>query len=62
MALTLQKLYPNDLNLDRANRLLIHQPTLDAIKQGKSLAQIKTLWNKDLNDFRARREKFLLYK
>jgi uncharacterized protein YbbC (DUF1343 family)/CubicO group peptidase (beta-lactamase class C family) len=62
IALKLQQLYPKNFGLDKFNRLLVHKPTLDAIRAGKSLAQTKSLWSASLNDFRARREKYLLYK
>jgi uncharacterized protein YbbC (DUF1343 family) len=62
IALTLQKMYPNDFGLEKFNRLLVHEPTINAIRDQKSLASIKALWSADLAEFRARREKFLLYK
>jgi uncharacterized protein YbbC (DUF1343 family) len=61
IALTMQRLYPNDWNLPKFNNLLVHQPTIEAIRAGKSLAEIKQLWSKDLGEFTARRSKFLLY-
>ena len=62
LALTLQRLYPNDFALEKVQRLLQHQPTLDAIKAGKTLAEIKQLWATDLEEFKKRREKFLIYR
>jgi uncharacterized protein YbbC (DUF1343 family) len=58
----LQHLYPNEFGLDKFNRLLVHKPTLDAIREEKPLSAIKALWVSELNDFRARREKYLLYR
>ena len=43
------------------NRLLVHQPTFDAVRDGKSLAEIHRTWERDLKRFRSRREEFLLY-
>jgi len=62
LALTLQRLYPNDFALAKVQTLLQHAPTIDAIKAGKSLSEIKQLWANDLEEFRKRREKFLIYK
>ncbi|PYM14193.1 MAG: hypothetical protein DME18_07310, partial [Verrucomicrobia bacterium] len=48
LALALQRLYPKDFALDKVQHLLQHPPTLDAIKAGKTLAEIKRLWESDL--------------
>lgn len=61
IALTLQRLYPNDWNLPKFNNLLVHQPTIDAIKSQKSLTEIKSLWSKEIAEFNYRRSKYLLY-
>src|SRR5205823_5809567 len=57
LALTLQRLYPNDFALEKVEHLLQHPPTMEAIKSGKSLAEIKQLWATDLEEFKKRREK-----
>jgi uncharacterized protein YbbC (DUF1343 family)/CubicO group peptidase (beta-lactamase class C family) len=62
IALTLQRLYPKDYALTKIAFLLRHPPTLEAIKAGRSLAEIKQSWEADLQEFRKRREGFLLYK
>jgi uncharacterized protein YbbC (DUF1343 family)/CubicO group peptidase (beta-lactamase class C family) len=62
LALTLQRLYPSDFALAKVQTLLQDRVTIDAIKEGKSLAEIKQSWATDLDDFRKRREKFLIYK
>lgn len=61
IALTLQRLYPNDWNLPKFNNLLVHQPTVEAIREGKSLTEIKQLWAAGIADFSFRRSKYLLY-
>ena len=61
IALTLQRLYPNDWNVPKFVTLLAHQKTLDAVREQKSLAQIKSLWTADLADFNFRRSKYVLY-
>jgi uncharacterized protein YbbC (DUF1343 family) len=62
LALTLQRLYPNQFNLDQVHTLLQDRPALDAIRAGKSLEEIKALWARDLAEFKKRRERFLLYR
>jgi uncharacterized protein YbbC (DUF1343 family) len=62
IALTLQRLYPKDFALTKIAFLLRHPATLDAIKAGRSLAEIKQSWEAELAEFRKRREKFLIYK
>lgn len=61
LALTLQRLYPKEFALAKVQTLLQHQPTIDAIKAGKSLAEIKQLWAADQKEFNERRRKFLIY-
>jgi len=46
---------------ERGNVLLRHQPTIDRIVAGASLAEIREGWNPELDDFLKRREVFLLY-
>lgn len=62
IAVKLQELYPDEFGLERYNRLLVHEPTLEAIREGTSAEAIKTSWQAELNDFRARRAEFLIYK
>jgi len=62
LALTLQRLYPNEFALDKVQPLLRHAPTIDAIRAGKSVADIKQSWTIGLEEFKKRREKFLIYK
>jgi uncharacterized protein YbbC (DUF1343 family)/CubicO group peptidase (beta-lactamase class C family) len=61
MAQTLVRMYPNDFKLDKISHLLFHPDTLEAIKSGKPLADIRTGWQKDIEDFQKRRAKYLLY-
>ncbi len=62
LGVTLQRLYPNQFALQKTQHLLSHPATLEAIRAGKSLAEIKSLWAADLEDFRKRRQKYLLYR
>jgi uncharacterized protein YbbC (DUF1343 family) len=61
IAETLHRLYPNEFNADKLKHLLLHQPTLDAIKAGKPLKEIRAAWQRDLDEFEKRRAKFLMY-
>ena len=61
IALTLQRLYPESLELDRMSRLLRHPETLEAIRRGASVIEIRSLWEKELNEFAERRTEHLLY-
>ena len=62
LALTLQRLYPNDFALGKINSLLQRPETIEAIRAGKSLAEIKQSWADELELFKKRREPYLLYR
>jgi uncharacterized protein YbbC (DUF1343 family) len=62
MALTLQRLYPAQFKVDKIKHLLLHAETLSQLKDQKPLAEIRASWQKDLEAFRQRRAKYLLYK
>lgn len=62
IAQTLHRFYPQQFSPDKIKHLLLHQRTLDAIKADKALADIRATWTIDLEEFRMRREKFLIYK
>ena len=62
LALTLERLYPQDYALDKISHLLLHRETLEAIKAGKPLADIHQTWAADLAEFNQRRATYLLYK
>jgi uncharacterized protein YbbC (DUF1343 family) len=62
MALTLHRMYPKEFQVEKIQTLLAHRATLDAIKAGKSLADIRQIWTADLDEFRKRRAAFLLYR
>jgi hypothetical protein len=61
IARTLYRLYPGDFHPEKLAHLLIHPPTLEAIKANTSLKEIHALWQADLQEFQARRAKYLLY-
>ncbi len=60
-ALVLHRNYPEQFGLDRFNGLLKHPATIEAIKAGKSLPEIRKLWQSALEAFELRRQQFLLY-
>ncbi len=61
LAQTFHRLYPKDFAIDKMKHLLESDPTLEAIKAGKSLAEIKQMWSDGLKEFTARRQEFLIY-
>ena len=61
IAKTLYRFYPNDFDPAKIKRLLVHPPTLEAIKADKSLKEIRALWQSDLQAFQKRRAQYLLY-
>jgi uncharacterized protein YbbC (DUF1343 family)/CubicO group peptidase (beta-lactamase class C family) len=61
LARTLRLLYPKHWNTTSLNRLLSSQKTLAGILEGKSTDAIQAAWQAELNDFRKRREAYLLY-
>ncbi|MEO7297614.1 MAG: exo-beta-N-acetylmuramidase NamZ domain-containing protein [Verrucomicrobiota bacterium] len=62
IAKILHRWYPEQFGLKKMDRLLINKQILAAIKEDKSLDEIKKLYAKDLEGFTKRREPFLLYK
>ena len=62
IARVLHQMYPEHFPLNKVNRLLCHADTLSAIERGDTLPQIQNIWTEDLNHFKRRRAKFLLYK
>lgn len=62
IARTLGQLYPREFPLDKIKHLLLHAPTLEAVKANKPLNEIRAAWKTDLDEFAKRREKFLIYK
>jgi len=61
IAKTLYRLYPKDFDPDKMRHLLLHPPTLAAVKADKPLQEIRALWQKDLDEFMQRRAKYLIY-
>jgi len=61
IGLATQKLYSNEFALQKIQPLLQHTNTLQSIKSGKPISQIKGAWEDELTAFKRRRQKYLLY-
>ncbi len=61
LAVTLHRLHPEELALDRMAKLLGDAATLDAIRAGKPQAEIRTIRDRGLAAFLKRRGPHLLY-
>jgi uncharacterized protein YbbC (DUF1343 family) len=61
IALTTQRLYPKYYALDKVQILLRDKSLIEAIKSGDSLAAMKQRWAADLEQFKPRRERYLIY-
>jgi uncharacterized protein YbbC (DUF1343 family) len=55
------KLYPANYQADRIDRLLLNKNVLNQLKAGRDPRQIAAGWQAELNGFKARRQKYLLY-
>ncbi|ADV63832.1 Uncharacterized conserved protein UCP016719 [Isosphaera pallida ATCC 43644] len=60
LAIVLNRLYPRQWDSTKLQGMVAHQATLEAISQGRDLAQIPRLWDDDLDEFQARRARFLI--
>ncbi len=61
IAESLNRLYPQNLQIDKIMFLLGSQSTLDRLKRGDPPADIIAGWSSDLEKFRRMRAKYLLY-
>ena len=61
MAKVLNRWYPEQFKLDKMDVLMLNKETLKAIKADEPVADIRKLWAGDLEKFKARRAKYLLY-
>jgi uncharacterized protein YbbC (DUF1343 family) len=60
-AAVLHRLYPEQWQIDRFGKLLAHQATLDALKNGTPWPRIERLWQEELDRFKSVRQRYLLY-
>ena len=61
IARQLRLLYPHTWKVDSYDRLLGNRRVLDALRSGKTVAEMESLWRPELREFMKRRERFLLY-
>lgn len=61
LMVSLHSLYPNDWQTKNLNRLLSSAKIRDAVLAGKTREQILPLWMTELDAFKTRRAKFLMY-
>ncbi len=59
IASTLARLYPAQFPVDKMQHLLQHKATLEAIRAGKPLSEIRALWESDVSAFEERRARFI---
>ena len=57
----LNRWYPEQFQLRGMETLLADEPTLQAIREDRSIPEIRALWAEKAADFKARRQKYLLY-
>jgi uncharacterized protein YbbC (DUF1343 family) len=58
----LHRLYPKQFHLEKINELLGSRATMEQLEHGVEPARIVASWRKELEKFRAMREKYLLYR
>ncbi len=58
----LWRLYPDKFEIDRVDRLLLNKTVLDQLKSGVDPRVIAAGWQKELNAYKTRRQRYLLYK
>ncbi len=61
MAAQIYKLYPKEFNVDKFNRLLVSDKIYNAFKQGSEAKALRQIWDGELEQFKAIRQKYLLY-
>lgn len=61
IASVFQRMYPNQFKRQAMGNLLLHEPTLVGIKEGKSWQELKEGWMDEFEEFLVRRSRYLLY-
>ncbi|HEY1173726.1 MAG TPA: exo-beta-N-acetylmuramidase NamZ domain-containing protein [Verrucomicrobiae bacterium] len=61
IASTLHRMYPNDYDLNKFKKLLGHDATIEMIREGKSVKEIRKSWEPAVKEFMKRRKEFLIY-
>ena len=62
IAVALRKLFGESWQVERYSRLLVNGEIFELVKRGDEAESIEKAWQKNLDDFRQRRARFLLYK
>ncbi|MDF2691955.1 MAG: hypothetical protein K0S65_338, partial [Labilithrix sp.] len=62
IAQMLHEVHPEDWDFEGLDRMLRHEPAMNAIRTGKGLADIEATWAFDLASFKKTRDHFLLYR
>jgi uncharacterized protein YbbC (DUF1343 family) len=57
----LWKLYPKDFQIDRVDRLLLNKSVLEQIKKGADPQDIAKGWQQELNSYKVKRARYLIY-
>jgi uncharacterized protein YbbC (DUF1343 family) len=61
IAVALRKLYPNEWQVDKYNRLLVNNEIFEKVKIAESPENLEKLYQTNLDEFKKRRASFLLY-
>jgi len=61
IASALEKLYPGQYKIDSLDTLMVSKASLDALRAGEDPRRIAEQWRDGIEQFQARRAKFLLY-
>ncbi len=61
IAAQIYKLYPKEFNVEKFNRLLVSDNIYNAFKQGSEAKALRQIWQSELEQFKAIRQKYLLY-
>lgn len=61
IAQALQELYPSAWKPDKLNGIIANRGITNAILSGRPISDIEAMWKSDLDSFRNRRKKYLLY-
>ncbi len=61
IASQIYQLYPKEFNVEKFNRLLVSDKIFAAFKQGSEAKALRQIWQSELEQFKAIRQKYLLY-
>ncbi len=62
IAVALRKLYPFEWKMEKYLNLIVNQESFEQIKRGAAAETIEKAWQEDLDEFKKRRVRFLIYK